>query len=107
MYQLGAALEYLERVGIDRIERHTVSLAADLRDGLAHLGFRVLTPRGNRSSIVSFLLDRNQTQAREALERAAVQVSFREKGTQIRVSPALFNTRDDIQRFLEVAKTFA
>jgi selenocysteine lyase/cysteine desulfurase len=107
VYQLGAALEYLERVGIDRIERHTVSLAADLRDGLAHLGFRVLTPRGNRSSIVSFLLDRNQTQAREALERAAVQVSFREKGTQIRVSPALFNTRDDIQRFLEVAKTFA
>jgi selenocysteine lyase/cysteine desulfurase len=107
VYQLGAALEYLERVGVDRIERHGVSLAADLSEGLSGLGFRVFTPRGNRSSIVSFHLDRNQTRAREALERANVQVSFREKGTQIRVSPALFNTRDDIQRFLDVARTFA
>jgi selenocysteine lyase/cysteine desulfurase len=107
VYQLGAALEYLERIGVDRIERHGVSLAADLSEGLSGLGFRVFTPRGNRSSIVSFHLDRNQTRAREALERANVQVSFREKGTQIRVSPALFNTRDDIQRFLDVARTFA
>ena len=36
-----------------------------------------------------------------------VQVSFREKGTLIRVSPALFNTRDEIRRFLDHAKRFA
>ena len=35
---------------------------------------------------------------------AGVQVSFRENGTQIRVSPALFNTADDIDRFLTVAE---
>jgi len=32
------------------------------------------------------------------------QVSVRENGTQIRVSPALFNTSDDIDRFLTVAE---
>ena len=32
------------------------------------------------------------------------QVSVRENGTQIRVSPALFNSADDIDRFLNVAE---
>jgi selenocysteine lyase/cysteine desulfurase len=107
VYQLGAALGYLERVGVDRIERHTVALAGELRDGLVALGFRVLTPASNHSSIVSVHLDRNQARAREVLDKNGVQVSFREKGSQIRVSPALFNTRDEIRRFLDHAKSFA
>ncbi len=107
VYQLGAALAYLEGVGIDRIERHTVALAQQLRDGLAELGFRIFTPAGNRSSIVSAHLDRNRDRAREVLQKNGVQVSFREKGAQIRVSPALFNTRGEIRQFLEHARTFA
>jgi selenocysteine lyase/cysteine desulfurase len=107
VYQLGTALAYLERVGVDRIERHTVALAGELREGLAALGFRVLTPPDNGSSIVSVHLDRNQARAREVLDKNGVQVSFREKGSQLRVSPALFNTRDEIRRFLDHAKSFA
>jgi cysteine desulfurase / selenocysteine lyase len=107
IYQLGAALSYLERVGVDRIERHTVALARDLREGLAASGFRVFTPPDNHSSIVSVHLDRNQARAREVLDRNGVQVSFREKGSQVRVSPALFNTGDEIRRFLDHAKSFA
>jgi selenocysteine lyase/cysteine desulfurase len=107
VYQLGAALAYLERVGVENIERHTVALAQQLRDGLLALGFRLFTPARNGSSIVSFHLDRNQARAREVLDAAKVQVSFREKGSQVRVSPALFNTRADVRRFLESAKKFA
>ena len=107
VYQLGAALAYLERVGVDRIERHTVALARDLREGLAAVGFRVFTPPDNSSSIVSVHLDRNAARAREVLTSNGVQVSFREKGSQIRVSPALFNTREEIGRFLDLAKSFA
>jgi selenocysteine lyase/cysteine desulfurase len=107
VYQLGAALTYLERVGVDRIERHTVALARDLREGLAALGFRLFTPPDNDTSIVSVHLDRNQTRAREVLDGGNVQVSFREKGSLIRVSPALFNTRGEIRRFLDYAKRFA
>jgi selenocysteine lyase/cysteine desulfurase len=107
VYQLGAALTYLERVGIDRIERHTVALARDLREGLAASGFRLFTPPDNNTSIVSVHLDRNQTRAREVLDGNNVQVSFREKGSLIRASPALFNTRDEIRHFLELAKRFA
>ena len=52
-------------------------------------------------------IDKNQARAREMLEKNGAQVSFRERGSQIRVSPALFNTRDDIRQFLDLAKAFA
>jgi selenocysteine lyase/cysteine desulfurase len=107
VYQLGAGLAYLERVGVDRIERHAVALAQELREGLASLGFRLFTPAGNQSSIVSVHLDKDQARAREVLDKAGVQVSYREQGSQIRISPALFNTRDEIRQVLEAAKTFA
>ncbi len=103
IYQLGAGLSYLERVGVDRIESHTVGLASELWKGLADRRFRLLTPQGNRSSILAFAHDRDPDAVRKVMDAAGVQVSFREKGTEIRVSPALFNNRSDIVRFLEVA----
>ena len=108
VYQLGTALEYLNKVGVDRIEQHSVGMALDLWNGLNGLGFAMLTPQGNRSSIVSIQLTASQqARARAAIDKAGIQVSFREHGTQIRISPALFNNRDDIRRFVEVAKGFA
>jgi selenocysteine lyase/cysteine desulfurase len=104
VYQLGAGLEYLERVGVDRIERHTVELAHRLRRGLLTLGFDVTTPEGNRSSIVAFRVSKPQDAIVRHLAETKTQVSVRENGTQIRVSPALFNTSDDIERFLTVAE---
>jgi selenocysteine lyase/cysteine desulfurase len=107
VYQLGAGLAYLERVGVDRIEQHTIALARELREGLAALGFRMFTPPDNKSSIVSIRLDKNQARAKEVLDKAGVQVSYREGGSMIRVSPALFNTRSEIRQFLELSKSFA
>ena len=79
----------------------------ELRDGLTALGFRVLTPAGNGSSIVSMRLDRNRPAHAKYWTRTAWQVSFREQGSMIRVSPGLFNTHDEIERFLGHVKTFA
>jgi len=107
VYQLGAALTYLERIGVARIEQHTVALARALRQGLVDLGFRPFTPAGNGSSIVTVHLDRNQARARAVLDGAGVQVSFRGGGALVRISPALFNTAADIQQFLTHAQTFA
>ena len=104
VYQLGAGLEYLERIGVDRIETHTVELAHRLRRGLLTLGFDVTTPEGNRSSIVAFRVNKPQDAIVRHLAETKTQVSVRENGTQIRVSPALFNTSDDIDRFLTVAE---
>jgi selenocysteine lyase/cysteine desulfurase len=103
VYQLGAALEYLERVGVDRIEAHTVALAAELAAGLRGRGIDVLTPEGNRSAIVAFSNPADSAATRAVLDAVRAQVSLRQGGEQIRVSPALFNTSDDIRRFLDVA----
>jgi selenocysteine lyase/cysteine desulfurase len=105
VYQLGAGLAYLQRVGLTRVEQHTVALAQTLRAGLAKQGYRVFTPEGNRSSIVTYYLSKDAAATVAAFERARIDVTVRSATRQVRVSPALFNTEDDIGRFLEVTKT--
>ena len=107
VYQLNAGLSYLERVGIDRIEAHTTGLAAALRRGLIDRGLTVYTPEGNRSSIVACANPKGKDGAQPILDRAKVRVSVREGGTQLRISPALFNNAQDIARFLAVAEQLA
>jgi selenocysteine lyase/cysteine desulfurase len=100
--QLQASLSYLEKVGIARIETHTVGLAQQLSQGLAKQGHKVSTPPGNRSSIVTFVCAKPVADARAAFQAANIEVTLR--GGQVRVSPALFNNSDEIERCLEVTK---
>jgi selenocysteine lyase/cysteine desulfurase len=78
-------------------------LAYQLAGGLRARGLDVFTPVDNQSSIVAFRNPANAATTRAILDSARCRVSVRENGTQIRVSPALFNTRDDVRRFLDVA----
>jgi selenocysteine lyase/cysteine desulfurase len=104
IYQLGASLSYLEQVGVERIEAHTVKLAQKLRKDLANLGFKLFTPDGNASSIVTFFNPKPYEEASKIFEESSIQVSFRgENRAQIRVSPALYNNAGDIDRFISVA----
>jgi len=107
VYQLGAGLAYLERVGVDRIEAHTVALAEQLRSGLAAQGYRLFTPPDNRSSIVTYFTAKDAAALTEAFARASIDVTVRGTLGQVRVSPALFNTKDDIGRFLDLTRTLA
>lgn len=105
IYQLGAGLAYLDKVGVDRIEAHTIPLAQQLRQGLVDRKFTVLTPAGNRSSIVTFLHGKASQAVQKMFEQANVQVTIRgEKGAQVRVSPALFNTKADVERLLQITE---
>src|ERR1700733_14286933 len=94
--QLQASLSYLEKVGIARIEKHTVGLAQQLYQGLAKQGHQVSTPPGNRSPIVTFRCARPAADVRAAFQAAHVEVTVR--GGQVRVAPALFNNADEIER---------
>lgn len=101
--QLGASLSYLERVGIRRIEQHTVALAQQLHAGLVKQGYKLFTPHGNRSSIVTFYITKPMADWRAALDPAKIDVTIR--NGQVRVSPALFNNADEIDRLLSITKT--
>ena len=104
VYQLAAALEYLEKVGVARIESHTTALASRLQRGLSERGLDLLTPEGTHSPIVAFRVRGDAAAARKIVQSADIKVSFRENGNQIRVSPALFNIEQDIDRLLAVAE---
>jgi selenocysteine lyase/cysteine desulfurase len=84
-----------------------VALAAELRNGLVQGRFRVLTPEGNRSSIVAFANPKGLDTTRALFDRSNIQISLRQKGTQIRVSAALFNNRTDFERFLSAVEPLA
>ena len=108
VYQLNAGLGYLKEVGLHRIEKHTVALAHELRDGLASLGFDIWTPPKNNSPIVSFAHGRETDEMKKLFDKEGIVVTFREKeGSMIRSSVSLFNNRADIQKLLKVLETIA
>ena len=104
VYTLSAGLSYLEKVGVARLEAHTDdNLARRLQDGLVKQGHRLFTPHGNRSSIVTFYTTKPPSDVRAAFQSANIEVTVRD-GT-VRISPALFNIADDIDRCLATTKT--
>jgi selenocysteine lyase/cysteine desulfurase len=100
--QLRASLSYLERVGVHRIEEHSVGLAQQLHAGLVEQGYRMFTPHGNRSSIVTFYVAKPADAWRKAMAAANIDVTIR--NGQVRVSPALFNNADEIDQLLSITK---
>jgi selenocysteine lyase/cysteine desulfurase len=107
VYQLDAGLRFLQDVGLSRIENHTVSLARQLRDGIAKLGFEPFTPKRNDSPIVSFVHGHDPEELARRLEEEDVIVTLREGGKVLRAGIALFNNQSDIQRLLGVIETIA
>ncbi len=102
-YDFAAALAYLKRVGLDRIEAQSVGLARELRKGLVDRGFHVFTPEENRSPIVSFYVSKSEKDVQGMLDAEDVKVSLHEESEgplRIRVAPAFFNNRAEVQRFL-------
>ena len=116
VYQLDAALAYLERVGLERIEAHTQTLTRQLRSGLVDRGFRVFTPAGTRSSILSFYMKQTPDDAVKIFDAAGVKISAQNGDStaayggvgapfnRVRVSVSFFNNASDIQRMLDASE---
>ncbi len=116
----GAAVKWLQEIGMDKIREHDEALASYLIDGLNGIpGVRVLAgkmPLSQRIALATFVVDApSMTQenvARALSDMFGVCVSagyhcthvlhFRAKldGT-VRASPHLFNSREEIDRLIE------
>jgi selenocysteine lyase/cysteine desulfurase len=107
IYQMSAALDYVMAVGVSAIEKHTVPLAIRANQALREQGFPVLTPARNESAIVAFEHGIEPSRAKQTLDDAGIQVSFREGDSQIRIGVALFNNDDDVDRLLAVTRDWA
>jgi selenocysteine lyase/cysteine desulfurase len=112
LYELAASLEYLQRIGLDRIEARSQVLVHRLREGLAARKIAIATPANNRSPIVSFHIRRPSAEAAKLLEAERVRVSLQDVAatatsaavTRVRVAVAFFNSETDIDRLLAAAE---
>jgi selenocysteine lyase/cysteine desulfurase len=98
---LGAAIEYILDLGIERILAHDMALATRLKDGLDRLGATILTPRADdaRAGIVTARFPGHDGEAVAGrLNDVGVIVSPRFGST--RFSTHVFNQADDVERAL-------
>jgi selenocysteine lyase/cysteine desulfurase len=103
---LGASLDLLLGVGIERVWGRITELTDRLREGCARRGWRVYSSGapGERSGIVSLLAPDGVDPGgvRKRLLKEGVAVNHR--AGRLRVSPHAYNTSDEIDRLIELLK---
>ena len=92
-----AALAYILGLGVDNIRAHTRPLTEKLRRELPRIGYPCITPENNESPTISFVVENPQaTRVRLAKARVNPKLEWH----QMRVSPSVYNTEQDIDRLL-------
>jgi selenocysteine lyase/cysteine desulfurase len=102
---LGAAIEYILDLGIDRILTHDLALATRLMAGLDSLGATILTPRDDQSRagiVTARFPGRDGEEVASRLNEAGVIVSPRFGST--RFSTHVFNRAQDVDHALSVVE---
>jgi selenocysteine lyase/cysteine desulfurase len=106
IYALGASMELLMEVGIERIYEKVLSLNKKLYSSLKEREFSVISPMGKdeRSGIISFVPPGDPERLYKYLTSEGVILSLR-SGV-IRCSPHFYNTDYEIENFLEALDKF-
>lgn len=112
---LGAAIEYLEDIGMDNIIDHDRELVEKMVDGLEKIdGVEVLSPRD--ATLVSFtcefahphdvaeILNQNGVAVRAGHHCAQPQMEELDISGTTRASPYLYNTQKDVERLVEAVR---
>jgi len=95
---LAVSLPYIQRLGVEAIERYRQPMLKRLQDEMPRLGFTPATPHGSTSPIVTFA-SRDTRAAARKLEAAKVVV--RVAPYWIRIAPSIYNDMRDVERLLE------
>jgi cysteine desulfurase / selenocysteine lyase len=117
---LGAALDYLQRIGMHNIARHEHELLAYATAALADIpGLALIGTAPEKAAVLSFVLDGfTPEEVGEALDREGIAVRaghhcaqptvrrFGHEGT-VRASMALYNTREDIDALIAALRQIA
>ncbi|KAA9135963.1 aminotransferase class V-fold PLP-dependent enzyme [Microbacterium caowuchunii] len=98
LYVLKATLRYLEEIGWARIHERVRELTGDLLVGLEGIGVPALTPAALRAGIIAIETADSAYVAAELQKR---RVSVSDRAGRTLVSPHFYNSREDIDRFLE------
>ena len=93
------SLQYLERLGLQNIRAHARQLTDRLQKELPAIGYPSVTPKGNETPIVAFMLkDVEATQKKLRDGKVTATIIGNEK--RMRLSVSVFNTQADIDHLL-------
>lgn len=98
LVQLDHSLDYILRLGVDKIQRHRQPLLDKSRVELERLGYPCMTPRAATSPILAFTC-RNAQRLEARLGAAKVQIALVDN--RFRISPSVFNGMSDVERLIE------
>jgi selenocysteine lyase/cysteine desulfurase len=100
VYALDKAIEYLNKIGIQAIEKRNLMLARYLFDELVSMGKEMYTPDTPKSPIVSYF-ENNPHSLAAKLKKMKIKVTGREAhGGHMRISGHFYNTKEDIDKLL-------
>lgn len=94
-------IDYVQRLGLDRIRTHATQLTERLQRELPPLGYTPLTPAGNPTPILAFGL-KDAAATSKALQAAKVVGTVVGNESRLRLSVSVFNTHEDIDKVVEV-----
>jgi selenocysteine lyase/cysteine desulfurase len=108
---LGAAMDFLLRIGIENIWLRNASLAAALQEGLSQLGAEMLSPQnpGERSAMITFRLKNIETSKLQTF--LAQEFKLRTRGVSeaglngLRISLHLYNSLEEVESILAGVRT--
>jgi isopenicillin-N epimerase len=107
---LTAAVRFIDKIGMPRIERWDTMLTKRLRDGLAHIpSARISSPEDPRlaSAITTFRIEGTKAKAfQEALWTRRVRVRPQNDARGVRLSAHIYMSPADVDTVLDVASTF-
>jgi len=101
IYALGAALDLLMEVNVEKVYAHVMALNDLFYEGLKERKVRIVTPTGanERSGILSFIPPSDPQSLHIFLTKEMIRASLRNQ--MIRLSPHFYNNKDDIDRFFQ------
>src|SRR5439155_11475602 len=94
---LGVSLPYIQRLGVENIQKHRQPLLERLQREMPRFGFTPQTPRDSTSPIVTFT---HKDTSEIAKKLQAARVNIRVAPYWVRVAPSVYNDMQDIERLL-------
>ncbi|MES2175406.1 MAG: aminotransferase class V-fold PLP-dependent enzyme [Pseudomonadota bacterium] len=91
-------LGHIAALTVPAIQAHAQSLIAPLREGLTAKGYRLITPPGMQTPLLTALLPNAKTRLADPLAKAQVRLSLHDH--HFRIAPSIFNDMHDVDRLL-------
>ncbi len=103
IFALGAAIELVREIGIDKIARRLLDLTDRLTTGLREKGYRVISSRSpsEASGIVSFISDVHDHEEVQRHLEAEHRIVIAVRCGRLRASPYIYNTQREIDQLIE------